>query len=75
MLNVSPQMKPLHISASGCFAIAMTFYLLAWVPSLVGFSVSGLFFEVAARVKMFSRKEAQREGKAHRLLAGCESQR
>jgi len=54
-------MKPLHIGSFVCFAIAMAFYLLAWVPGLIGFSIFGVFFEVAAWIKLLSREDSGRE--------------
>ena len=58
--NVKPQMKTIHLTALACFGIAMGFYLLAWVPGLFAFALVGVFFEIAAWVKLFSRKEEGR---------------
>jgi hypothetical protein len=55
-LYVKQQMKNLHFSSLVCFAIAMACYLLTWVPGLLGFGAVGVFFEIAAWVKLFSRK-------------------
>lgn len=59
-LYVKPQMKTIHLTALACFGIAMGFYLLAWVPGLFAFVLVGAFFEIAAWVKLFSRKEEGR---------------
>lgn len=54
---VKPQMKSIHLTSLVCFGIAMVCYLLTWVPGLLIFGVLGICFEIAAWVKLFSRKE------------------
>ena len=45
-------MKPLHLGALACFAIALLFYVLSWAPGLAGFVLLGGLFELAAWVEL-----------------------
>ena len=53
-------MKSFHLTSLACFGIAMGCYLLTWIPGLLVFGVVGILFEIAAWVKLFSRKDEGR---------------
>ena len=59
-IKVKPQMKSFHLTSLACFGIAMGCYLLTWIPGLLVFGVVGILFEIAAWVKLFSRKDEGR---------------
>jgi hypothetical protein len=46
-------MKRLHAGAIVCFALAMLFYLAAWLPGAIGLALIGVFFEIGAWVFVF----------------------
>lgn len=46
-------MKKFHIAALACIAVATLFYLLAWLPGMVGFGVFGILSEIAGWVAIF----------------------
>jgi len=41
-------MKRLHVGALVCFALALLFYVISWVPALWAIVVLGVLFEAAA---------------------------
>ena len=49
-------MKSFHLTSLACFGIAMGCYLLTWIPGLLTFGLVGILFEIAAWVKLLSRK-------------------
>jgi hypothetical protein len=49
-------MKNLHISAIVCFAAAIAFYLLAWLPGAMGLTALGCLLEIVAWVLTFTKR-------------------
>jgi hypothetical protein len=56
LVGLKRQMRNLLVGSLACFAIAVACYLFTWVPGLLGFGVVGIFFEIAAWMKLSSRK-------------------
>ena len=50
-------MKAMHFGAIVCFALAIGFYLIAWVPGAYGLGFFGVVLEIAAWMQIGARSK------------------